>query len=214
MPRGGKCPPDHPRRCKALRHDRSQCERYALKDSNYCSFHGGRRADKHRVRIDHLPKFYSKRLGPTLTARLEELTGAAPSEQLSLLEELSLMRVLAGDTVALYDAAVGTEKTELVANAGMLLRDALRQVADMCEKAARVDALAKDKISIHHLSFVVNQIVRIAAEVFGDDTTRAAQFEQLIRERVRLPSIQQGTLLTPDADVVDMDSTIPKGEMS
>jgi hypothetical protein len=133
---------------------------------------------------------------------------------LSLLEELSLMRVLAGDTVALYDAAVGTEKTELVANAGMLLRDALRQVADMCEKAARVDALAKDKISIHHLSFVVNQIVRIAAEVFGDDTTRAAQFEQLIRERVRLPSIQQGTLLTPDADVVDMDSTIPKGEMS
>lgn len=153
-----------------------------------------------------MPRFYSHRLKGTLQDQVEILLGASPSEQLSLFEELALMRVTAAQVVALWGAAEGTDAAPM---AGVLMRDALKDVISTCQTAANIESQAKDKFSIHALHHIINQIVRIAYECFDEDP-RAERFEQLIKEKIKMPIEQTGTLLTPDQDAVDMDDTIPK----
>jgi hypothetical protein len=161
------------------------------------------------VRNEHLPRFYSKHLTKTLQEAVEDALGATPREQLNLYEELAVMRATCGDLCKLYDAC--ENKPESRAAVGEALRSALQDVVKVCESAARVEGMAKDKLSIHNLSYVIAQVVRLAHDCFGDDE-RAKKFEEMIRLEVRLPDETQGTLMTPDQDVGEMDDTVPKEE--
>lgn len=181
-----------------------------MRGSDYCSLHGGRKA-RGNVHMTQVPRFYSKYLSKTLCELVEEQMARAPSEQLSLLEELAHMRITTAQAIKMFDAAVSTGKDEIIASATMVVRQALQEVARMCESAARVDALGKDKISAHAIHFVIMQVVKIASQVFGDDE-RVIAFERALREEVRVPGDVQGTDLTPDADAVDMDDTVPDDE--
>jgi hypothetical protein len=176
--------------------------------SRFCTSHGGRLKRK-PVRITNLPKFYSVHLSKTLQEAVEEALDSAPEDQLNLYEELAVMRASAADICKMYDACPN-DKTRMAA--GGLLRDTMQEVARLCESAARVRASANDKLSIHNLSVVIAQVVRCAWEVFGDDEERAQQFEDLIREKVRMPEETRGTSITPDQDVMDMDASVPGGE--
>ena len=181
--------------------------------------HGGtRRLHNGKYRGKPMPRFYSKFLTRTLSDAVEEALAVSPKEQLQLFEELALIRDYAGQGVQLYSQAReaaaahpdNAKLQDLVVAAGGLMLDQLRSVINTCESAARIDAAAKDKVSVHTMHFFVDQIVRIAFESFGDDE-RAHEFERQIRTNIKLPSAgNEGTSLTPDMDVIAMDASVPK----
>lgn len=161
---------------------------------------------------------YSKYFSKTLKDAIQEQLDTPPLERLQLFEELALMRDLAGQSIALYSIAreaaasqPGNERLiACVLGAGETMRLHLAEVVNVCEKAARLDEAAKDKISIHTLTFVVNQIVKCAYDVFGDDP-RIMILDTMLKNKVRLPSTgTAGTDLTPDLDVQAMDATVPR----
>lgn len=203
----GAPPPDHPRRCHGkIRRKHKRCGKWALKGRNYCQFCGGRSGRYSRV--IKLPRFYAKELTGTLQEYVEASLGAAPHEQLNLFEELAIMRAAAAETVALFAAAQQSKDSDTRAAAAMLMQEALKHVVATCESAARIEAGSKDKISIHNIAHVVQQIVRIAYAVFGDEA-EVKSFERQIRENVKIAGDKSGTDLTPDVDVGEMDETVP-----
>lgn len=191
---------------------------------------GGERIGGGRKKpIGSLPVAYRRVLSQSLRSAIEAEMNESPAEQLSLLEELALVRHSTQRAVLLYDAAYGLpdnndERSQLLDTAGTLMRSALSEVAAMCRQAAQVDSLAKDKLSLAQVGVIIDQIVRCAYEVFGAPPVDAngtvyepvpneliEQFALAVRERVRLPTVNaaHGTSITPDQDVTDMDATIP-----
>ena len=201
-----------------------RCHAFHMKDRLFCWFHGGcRRTREGRdiVRISHLPRFYSRQLGKTLHEAVEEHLSAAPEEQINLFEELALTRVIAGDAVALYSATCEALKDKPADDkqahaakdlAGSIVIDAMKHVSDVCTKAAQIEAQAKDKFSVHSVTHVVNQIIRVMYELCEPEHHDiAVKFEHAVRTQVKLPRITtDGTELTPDEDAVAMDATVPK----
>lgn len=180
-----------------------------MKDSKYCKFHGGRvRKARGEVRIDRLPKFYRNVLSKTLKEFVNDSLGAAPEEQLNLFEELAVFRGLACDVIKLHSKAEEGGNFETKAKAAELMKQALKEVVSVCESAARVSAIGKDKISVHDIQYMVNQIVRVAYATLSEEDAR--RFERSMKRDVKLPiRDESGTVLTPDMDVSEMDATIP-----
>lgn len=200
--------PEH--QCEAKRKNGKRCRKYKLKGARTCEFHGGRTGQRarERVRVDHLPRFWSKQLGPTLTAYVREITDSPPEDQTALYEHLALMQHAAGPAIALYDLACTKDNLMLQVEASQLMKTALKDCANLAEQIVRINAAAKDKISVHHIEYVVNQIVRIIYENVGEPEGRIV--EKAIREKVKLPkSGVEGTSITPDMDATEMDGSIP-----
>lgn len=217
----GKPPEGHDRQCHTyIKKKRRRCQRWAITGSDHCQFHGGHRAQSAVSRTRLLPVFYKYNLCKTLEEAVQEATGVDPSEQLGLFEELALMRVAANEAVQLYGIAMMVQASDetpqakvdqLRINAAELMKGALREVANMCEAAARVNGVSADKFSIHNLNYVVHQMVSIAYDVFGPEHEDLAQaFEERLQKHVKLAKQTGGTQITPDADVILMDETIPK----
>jgi hypothetical protein len=160
---------------------------------------------------------YKRYLKPALTRALDEMLNTSPTEQLALFEELALIRDAAGQIVAGYsdirerlDAQPDNEKLkEAAIMSGALMRDALKEVITACESAARVQATSKESVSAAHLNFFVEQIVQCAYQSFGDDV-KVDEFIKRVRTQIRVPTNHvEGTTITPDADVIEMDETVP-----
>lgn len=165
-----------------------------------------------------MPKFYRNRMSATLASFVEEHMQMSPEEQINLFEELALTRTVAGDAVALYDATVTAlkEKNDDAANqtrllAGSMLKDALKDVSDMCMRASAIEQNARDKFSVHTLQYIINQIVRIVHEACEPEHHEVAErIEYMIHTMIRIPkTTTDGTELTPDQDARDMDATVP-----
>lgn len=230
---------DHPRRCKHNRKDGSRCKRWALIGLNYCLRHcGGGRAKYNKVKHltarekrkamaamntatpDNRPRdakrlrFYAHKLGPKLNAFVEECLANPEADQLSLLEELHVMRALAGDALELHTLATALpiqhpERAAMLANASTLAANALEQVRVMAKTAADNFAAAKDKYSVHSLHDVVAQIKRMVYASFEHDPAALDRFDAMLGNELRLPKIgNEGTTLTPDQDVLQMDASI------
>lgn len=202
------------------------CGAFAVTGSKYCKHHGGVRHNRLTTRrnfgVARLPYVYKKYLTKTLQAAVLDATGQNPAEQLQLFDELALVRESIGPIIETYgkllearELVQDPEKREKInvalQSAGIVMRDALKEVATMCEMAARVNAAASDKVSVLALHHFVNDIILAAHDMFGNNVEMVYQFEALIKQRVKLPS-NEGTVLTPDQDVIDMDSTIPREE--
>lgn len=160
-----------------------------------------------------MPRFYGTALRGTLDKFVEECLDRPPHEQVSLHEELALARHSALNAISLYSTAVeGGARGEALLTATMLMRESLSYVAEICEKCARVESASRDKVSGMQVSYVVNQVVRIAYESLDRDS--AERLERGIRERVKIQSMGlDGTTLTPDQDVAAMDATVPREEL-
>lgn len=206
-------PQDHDEyRCKAVPKNLGRrCGKIALKNSNFCQFHGGRNSHGRTDAGVNMPMFYSKYLDASISDLVAAQMGSDPRETLNLFEELALMRLACGDAVALWTAAQqSTDSSKRVA-ASMIMADALKNVQQLCQAAASIESQGKDKFSVHTLRSIINQIVRIAYRVFEDDMEKAQAFEQMIADHVKLPSLgHEGTSLTPDMDVGEMDSSVPQ----
>jgi len=163
-------------------------------------------------------RFYGKRLAPKMKAVIEELLDNPESETLRLDEELAIVRDIAGDAVALLSAAKelpddNPKKTELRAAASAIAMDAMHQVRTFTHTAAAINSVSKDKFSVHALQDVVQQITKMVYLCFDHDKDGLALFDQMLTDQLRLPKIGvDGTNLTPDMDVTEMDSTIPSSD--
>jgi hypothetical protein len=165
---------------------------------------------------------YRKNISAALAATIEQMTAINPEEQLQLYDELALMRHAAGNAVGMYNKAVEAHEAEtdptkkkilaeLVLQCGLVMRDHLNEVIRTAETAARINAAAKDKISLHQLHYFIEQVTRCAYVAFEGDEQRALTYERHLKEYIKLPRLGvEGTDLTPDMDVTAMDATIPK----
>lgn len=219
---------NHPRRCQGIWKG-ERCKYWALKGEIYCKPRHfkmvlAQRKGRVAAQLTHSVNgitdmaqinFYKHRIGPRLSERLAQLAAAPLHEKLSLSQELDIMRDLAGESLALYSAAIELpndkpNKEQIVSSAICLMQQSLEQVRVYCKTAAEIENMSKDKISVHDIQDLVNQICRMVRACFGDYQSELAAFEQLIHNEIVLPeSGNKGTNLTPDLDVLEMDETIP-----
>lgn len=161
---------------------------------------------------------YSK----TLSKALSEAVERHRDTGLDLTEELTLTRVAAEDAVTFYDAAclsieegvlTGAQADLARQSAGTMMKMALSEVASMAHKAAAVAESRSNMLSGVALSNVLAQVIEAAHRVLGDEGADKAKALAAEIRKIRAPnSAAIGTTLTPDADVLAMDDTIPKGE--
>ena len=177
-----------------------------MQGREFCRTHGGRY--RKSVRVKHLPTIYSKFLRDSLAELIETQLGASSEKQLAVHEELAVMRATAVDTCKLYDASSSAQASTRLA-AGDMLRSTMAEIIKAVEAAVRIQTASKETLSVHNLSFVIDQMVRIAHEVFGSDHAKAREFERLVRETLKVDS-GAGTRITPDQDVLEMDASVPK----
>jgi hypothetical protein len=197
----GPPPEDSDRRCTAMRRCGLQCKRWALKGIDVCQFHGGKKPRYYWTQ--HVSRFYKRSLGESLEAVLRESLEHSPDEQITLFEELALMRETANQHVKIYSAALATEKQDTIMTAAELMAMSLQRVAEMCKAASAVHNQQKEKFSVHDLNYVIEQIIRISHDVFNG-LPQVNEFAMRIRDELQLSS-NNGTTITPDQDVLGMD---------
>jgi hypothetical protein len=164
-----------------------------------------------------LPRSYTHALKGALAATIQtQLEESEPFEALDLTEELLLVRNSAANAVAIYSQALDEGATlDVVMQAGLIMQGQLSAVADMCDKAAKV-AQQRNAIAgafTDTLARVISSVLHAAYEVWGNDHS-VGEFEKLLRSKLKerkLPGAE-GTALTPDLDVTEMDDTVPSGE--
>ena len=191
----GAPPEGHERQCHSKsKVTRKRCRRWALVTSNYCQFHGGRRASQaySKKRGYNLPSFYSKYLGPKLKTRIEELMARPHTEQITLFEELAISRSAACEALKLsqplFDGRAETLSPELKSLMVQTLGQAMDNVKVMVLAASKLEKDAGDTISIRVLNLVVMQIVSAVNEVCGTEHLDIAQaIADAIDSNVRLP---------------------------
>ncbi len=172
--RGGPPPNGHVRRCQGRNEyltkrdgKPTQCGRWALIGRDYCGRCGkGRSLWKPKVARG----WYSKYAGDALSAKLEEMRSAPPDERISLESEIDVARVLAAQTLQIFDLVVvqgevGTADEEtarvMKAQASIALRDAMSFVAGIIDKAARVRTLSEGTIDVELVGYIVHQVQKV-----------------------------------------------------
>jgi len=201
------------RQCEKIRACGLRCRKDAHYGTNVCVTHGARRRISDcgingKLRV--LPRFYRKVLSHTLLEAVQAQLEYDTSEQLSLLEELAIMRALASNTLTLYAKAEETTNPEAMMSASLLVRDALKEIRDLCESASRVENSRKDVITPLALRSIVQQIIILMYEVCGDENEHLARaLETKINEEVRVPAEMRPTMLDPTTQVANMIASIP-----
>lgn len=165
-----------------------------------------------------MTKFYRKALRPTLAARIDEIVAAAPAvQQLSLFDELALVRDQASNAVQLYANVMENPDVKLdqLMAAGVQMTMAMQDVAKMVDVAAKVEEV-KQKVSsqlTNSMALLLSTILHAAWETWGDDY-KVKEFEEKLRQKMDARDLGTGgTLLTPDMDVGEMDDTVPRIEV-
>lgn len=241
---------DHPRRCaKRSSQTGKQCQKFGLigTDPPCCRYHGAIQqlrktstdpiiAARNKNRT--MPAIYKRFLRPGLSQFVTAAMELHPDEQLSLLEELALLRHAAGKTVEAYSLAAETVEefetkltdpaahglsSDKVAEINKLmpkLRDIqsihrqemsamLLKVAELAEKAAKVSERTKGKYTLQHLQFAVDQILKIHWEVVGDSAI-AEQFAEAVKGAMLIPTANnEPTKLHPDETAAMFDASVP-----
>lgn len=224
--------------------------KYLIRNHYYCD-----NVEQHPL-LENLMAFYKRVLCSTLMQAVEDNLAAPVANQLSLLEELAITREIACEPLAEYsyvrekiellqgqlnnsDLSLDVvEKLQKALDVALKLRDvnadkaiaALSTVKEFCEKAARIDAMSRDKFSVHTLHSVVAQVTRIISDELHENKLDhiAVSIEEKIKEKLVIPLPeasnvsnngnnnfgQLGTNLTPEmiTDTVKlMDDMIPSG---
>jgi len=163
----GPPPANHPRQCHSRsKASGSRCRRWALKGSEYCQIHGGRRSVVNpRIEDKLMAGFYSKRLSKKFRDRLAEI---GDDEVFSLEGEVRISKDLCCEALALYDSIVVNDSLSGKPNrdamqslAHQALRNAVEHVTKISESAAKVDTLRKDRIPAVNIELIAAQVTKI-----------------------------------------------------
>lgn len=166
---------------------------------------------------DHMHKFYGSRLRPSLAAVIERVVADTPLvEQLSCVEELQLLRVQAGDAVAMYGECVEQGATGgALLTAGAVMAESLERVVAAAKTVASVEELKLRVAGTYAAAMhqVIVAVVRAANVAFENDY-RVARFEEMLREELdaRVGADAAAAVPPPwelSADVGAMDESVP-----
>lgn len=192
----GAPPEGHENQCRSKsQRTRQRCRRWALRGSQYCQFHGGRRAAALYAKTGkrRLPSFYSKYLGPKLSERVKELLDQPHDEQISLYQELAIARATAAEALKLaqplWDEKQAAKLNEVTKSLMIqTLGQAMNEVKDIVLAASKLEKEAGDKVSMKVINLIVMQIVFAINDVCGTEYLGLAEaIGKAIDERVRLP---------------------------
>lgn len=205
------------------------CPYVAQPDLKYCRRHN--HTSYLSRSLKRFPMAY-RVLSKVLTRRLEGLNQAT-TDQLQLREELKLVRAITEDAVETYDqaciacelieeqgiedAAVIKKAKQIKEGAADALCSAIKQVRKTALDAARVEALGAHMFSAVAVQEILTQVVHIihdACEPFANGPEIVKLIDERMREQIKVQqSAALGTMISPsdvDADVLEMDSTVPK----
>lgn len=197
------------------------CCRERAERSNYCARHGGAKAGTNRpVSLWGLPMFFRNIVRGSVAEFVEASLAEAPSRQISLLEELALMRASAANAVSNFSTAQAAyeanpssaQAAEMIHLATMDMREALHEIRTMVQACAELDRKAADKFSVHNLQYIIAEITQCAHIAFGEDKAKAEEFTRLINSKVKLIEQNGGTTIKPsdiDDEVRAMDASVP-----
>jgi len=177
--------------------------------------------EKRRRSTRSLPKFYNNVLTTTLRDRLTEALSEKEDDQVSVLEELALIREQASVSVGIFaesyekwksgEAEGTTELLKLRESAmiaGSLMYSQLEKVTRCAKTASDIRKNQKEFFSVSDLYDIVGQLTRVMFEVCGPEHIDIAEnFEKRVESDVSF--IQEKTRITPDQYVIEMDATIP-----
>lgn len=213
----------HPNRCQFVRLGK-RCLQFRWTNPTtgeltpYCFYHKRNHAlhDKPReVDMGRL-RYYQGRMGPKLSEFVEQCISQPESDQYDLSQELAIARDLTGEAIELYEKAKllpdnNPHKGQRLATAGALMASAMKEVRETCRIGSEAFNNAKDKYSVHTLVDVVSQIKKMIRACFDYDQSGLQRFDQMLNDRLRLPKIgADGTTITPDSDVMQMDDSVPR----
>jgi len=160
-------------------------------------------------------RFYKERMGPKLNAFVEDCIAQSESDQFNLCEELAVQRDLLGEAIELYEKVkklpdTNPNKANSLASVASILATATKEVRETCRVGAEVFNQSRDKLSVHALVEVVAQIKRCIRLCFDHDEYGLQRLDDMLSAQLRLPKIgTDGTTITPDQDVLQMDATVP-----
>ncbi len=147
-----------------------------------------------------MARYYSKYAGPRLKEKLEELEAQTTDERLDLRQEVDMAmeqlekamivydKIVVDGTLDKKDEATGEVKPNIAARemARRAYQDCREHVASLKEKAAKIEVLKKDKVSVHNLKWfseqVIVAIVKYAEPV--DPTLARRLTEEILKIRV------------------------------
>jgi hypothetical protein len=197
--------------------ERVRCKKWRVNGHKLCREHLLRSQGRLRLNLKngyrqkrkYYPVAISKYLSDTLQERIAELNAGSPLDKFDMSADFPVAMQTLIDAAQIYDATFQTNNIEARIAAGQVFRETYKEVADL--GANTVDLMTKCRayIGVQNIPLLVNQFIDAAYEVFGDDE-RVREWAEKIKN-IRLPNENAGTLLTPDMDVKEMDSTVPKG---
>tara|TARA_R110002096_G_C14661938_1_gene728472 strand:- start:62393 stop:63148 length:756 start_codon:yes stop_codon:yes gene_type:complete len=205
---GGQPPDGHVRRCQGINRyltekngKPTQCGRWALKERNYCTRHGG--SQRRYKKSVAARRWYSKHAGDALRGKLDEMRDAPPDERISLESEIDMARVLAIQSVAIFDKVcvqneTGTSTHEqaavLRAQATIACRDAMAFVAGIVDKAARVRSVSDGTIDVELVGYIVHQVQAVIERHITPLEGGKALVDKIAEDLndIRMPSAQHG----------------------
>ena len=186
--------------------------------------------------INKLPGVYSNYLKSSVLERFRACGRLSKAELFSNREELQLAKTAEQDVIALYHHIQEVTQKELdqletldggevererviqdvlqkrVA-AGGIMMEVLHRVVDLSGKIQAIENGKQNAVSTQDFENIVNKFVGDVYTVLGSDESMLPKIKELAK-RMRATKIAngapQGTTITPDQDVIEMDATIPK----
>lgn len=185
----------HERQCKAQTFNSlvpKRCGNFACRGREFCHFHGGRVPTGKRIKWKNgrVSIYYSKFLGEPLAALADKFASQTPLEAIQIHEEVAVIRAAATKALQFAAAAFQSEKstdaTKLVAT--QLIISTMTQVSQVVERAAKIEAMADDKISVKSAVKLIDQIIRVMHDVLGDENNDVIKLiADRITAEVRMP---------------------------
>lgn len=165
-----------------------------------------------------MSKRFTKYLGLTLKAKIEELTSESHHDQINLYDEIAIARLAAVQALKLAEPVLnGTVdvKPEVTMLALDCLRESMNHIRDIVIAAAKIEAAAGGKVSLRVIDLIVIQVIKAIHDVCPN-VELADKIEKQIRDTVRLPSenapvdgvIAVGVESTPEVMVMEMDQSV------
>lgn len=239
----GPPPPDSPWRCGFTLATGRRCRAWSLatpetrnqhtstglrRPLGLCRIHNRWADSGHLWGLANVSNFYRRALGPTLLAAMEDQLSQSQPEQVSVTQELALMRAGSHEAVRLHAEAVEVVRIaegtgdpahiqaarDILATTAHEMMSQLERVTDVVIKQARIEAslLGKDGVTAHSLYSVVSQVTRIFYVVCGEEHEGLARMvEEKIKNEVRMPGAgsAEGTDIRPGDAVTAMNLSIP-----
>lgn len=181
-------PEGHPRRCQGInRRRRDQCRKWALHGRNFCKTHRGTIKP-----YKDMGGFFSKHAGDALKRRLAAVA-QSEQERLSLSEEVDVARLVALDSMQLWEAAQQSDNPATRGQACELVRQSIDHITETVKRAATVRQLVGANVAVEDVGYVVAQVQKILNDELGGSEAGRAVLERLTAriDEIKLPEHDQ-----------------------